>query len=104
MLGRGEYSEKRDFGRMGVECGMTFQVEGKDETHNGIARNLSASGLLITTDREVPVGTLLYVCIKPEKAIVPPLEASVEVLRVESPVAGSYELGVSIKEIKSSTS
>ena len=64
---------------MGVECSMTFQVEGEDETHIGIARNLSASGLLITTDREVSLGTMLYVCVKPEKSIVPPLEASVVV-------------------------
>lgn len=100
MLPRGDYQEKRDFSRMGVECRMTYTVVGEIASITAVAKDLSATGLLISTDREVPLGTLLEVCLTPEQSLVPPLEASVEVVRVEAPEVGRYELGVLIKEMK----
>ncbi len=102
VLTRGEFSEKRGFNRMDVECRMTFTVNGDATTHTAIARDLSATGLLIATNQDIPVGTRLNVCVTPEQALVPPLEALVEVMRVISPEPGRFELGVMIKEIKPS--
>lgn len=102
MLPRGEYQEKRDFSRMGVECRMTYTVDGEGSPVAAVAKNLSATGLLIATDREIALGTLLDVCLTPEQPLVPPLEASVEVVRVEAIDAGRYELGVTIKAMKPS--
>ena len=99
MLFRGDYPEKRDFIRMAVECPMTFCIEGETEVHKGTARDLSASGLSVLCQKEIAEGTVLEVNIQPEKAIVPPLQATCEVVRVSSIVAGEYELGLKITAI-----
>ncbi|MGM0593277.1 MAG: PilZ domain-containing protein [Pseudomonadota bacterium] len=99
MLFRGDYSEKRDFMRMEVECPMTFRVQGESQLHQGTAKDLSASGLLVLGQVEVPEGTMLEVDVRPEQAIVPPLQATCEVMRVSSTVPGRFELGVRIVQI-----
>lgn len=96
-----DYNEKRDFGRVGVKCDMTFQIGGDGEIYTGIAHNLSATGMLVTTDEEVPEGSVLDVCITAEEPMVPPLEASVEVIRTERLESGDFQLGLTIKELKS---
>jgi len=96
MLFRGDYSEKRDFSRMAVECPMTFCIQGETALHQGTAKDLSASGLSVVCRQEVSEGTILEVNIQPEKAIVAPLQATCEVVRVTSSVPGEYELGLKI--------
>jgi len=100
MLERGDYSEKRDFIRMGVECPATFEIEGESGSYSGNARDLSASGLKIVSEKAVAVGTTLNIQILPEQAIIAPLHAVVEVVWINGPVANQFELGVSIKEMK----
>lgn len=99
MLHRGDYSEKRDFMRMAVECPMTFRVQGESQEYQAIARDLSASGLLILCQHEVAEGCVLEINVQPEKPIVPPLQAICEVMRVSSSSPGRYELGVRINTI-----
>lgn len=99
MLYRGDYSEKRDFMRMEVECPMTFRVRGEAQQYQGTAKDLSASGLLIICQQEIPEGTVLEINVQPEKPIVPPLQAVCEVMRLSSSAPGRYELGVKINEI-----
>jgi hypothetical protein len=96
MLFRGDYSEKRDFMRMEVECPMSFRIQGEGQVYQGTARDLSASGLSILCQQEVAEGSVLEVNVQPEKSIVPPLQATVEVMRVSSPAPGQFELGVKI--------
>ncbi len=98
MLNRGDYDEKRDHRRMGVDCPMTFKVEGGSEVYQGIARDLSATGILIECDAEIPVGTRLEVNVTPPKSIVPPLNATVEVVRSEAKQPDTFELGTLIRE------
>lgn len=100
MLERGDFSEKRDFIRMGVECPATFEIEGETGVFNGVAGDLSASGLKILTEKEVAVGSILSIKILPEKAIIAPLHAIVEVVWSSGLVGDKYELGASIKEMK----
>ncbi len=99
MLFRGDYPEKRDFIRMVVECPMTFRIQGEAEVHQGTAKDLSASGLSVLCHKEVAEGAILEVNIQPEKAIVPPLKATCEVVRVNNRVPGEYELGLRITAI-----
>lgn len=99
MLERGDYSEKRDFMRMAVECPMTFRIQGESTLYQATARDLSASGLLILCQQEVAEGALLVVSVQPEQSLVPPLQAVCEVMRVSSPAPGQFELGVKINEM-----
>lgn len=98
VLSRNDYDEKRDYFRMCLDCPMTFRVQGESETHEGIAKDLSSSGLLIGCDVEVPTGSLLEVTVQPDKSVVAPLEAIVEVVRVNGSGTSGVELGTEIKE------
>lgn len=101
MLDRGDYSEKRNYQRMALECPMTFTITGdKSKTvHQGIAKNLSASGLSVICSEEVKEGSALEINVEPEQAIVPPLLASCEVTRLDTLESGKFELGLRIVSI-----
>lgn len=99
MLYRGDYDEKRDFARMGVECPASFSLEGELATHQAVATDLSATGLQLNCANEVPVGSMMTVEMTPEKAIVPPLKAKVEVVRCDKSAGGGYQLGLKIVEM-----
>lgn len=101
MLNRGDYSEKRDYQRMELECPMTFTIKSdkKKTEHQGVAKNLSASGLSVICAVEVKEGSKLDINVAPEQAIVPPLLATCLVTRVDTLEPGKFELGVQISKI-----
>jgi hypothetical protein len=76
---------------------MSFTRVDSGEAHEGIARDLSATGILIECACELPTGTLLEVHINPAQSILPPLDARVEVIRCDSPGPGVFVLGTEIK-------
>ena len=99
MLFRGDFTEKRDFYRMEVGCPMQFRLDGESALHTGTVRDLSASGLGFVCQQSLPEGSMVEVVVSPEKAIVPPLQAMGEVVRLSPQADGSYEIGVKITEI-----
>lgn len=98
---RRDYDEKRDFRRMALDTRIQCKDLATGETFYGHAQDLSSQGLSIDTDREFALGARLEVRIVPEKALVPPLYAAVEVVRVEPADGGGFNLGVRILEHKS---
>ena len=101
MLSR-DYEEKRDFIRMQLDCPAQCTDQRTGEQFTGHARDLSGKGLCLDLDRSLPPGTLLEVRIEPHKAVVPPLHATVEVVRVEPDVSGArFRTGTTILEFKS---
>lgn len=99
MLFRGDFSEKRNFFRMDVGCPMQFRRQDDPTMLTGTVRDLSASGLGFVCQQELSEGAMIEVIISPEKAIVPPLQAMAEVVRVSAQGGDSYEIGVRIVEI-----
>lgn len=98
MLPRDGFEEKRDFIRMGVSCPATFTRAGDQATYHGVADDLSATGLKITTTQDVAMGEILEVDIRPKAAIVAPLRATVEVVRI-TPDGASKILGVRVQQM-----
>ena len=94
-----EFSEKRDFRRMGIDCPAQFRIQGADEMTDGLVKNLSASGLLILAAQEIAPETRLLVNIAPTNPITPPLSAIARVLRSTASAAGGYEIACAIDEI-----
>lgn len=93
-----DYAEKRGFNRMALnDCPLTYRVQGNEEVHEGVAQNLSSSGIHMVCDRELEPGTLLEVKITPAMTVVAPLEALVEVVRVQAVNGGCFEVGAAIK-------
>lgn len=78
-----EYSEKRHYPRMQIDCPASFQVIG-GEGGGAIVKNLSGGGLLMWIDRLVEPETTVEIEIKPVNEITPPMVALVRVLRCTS--------------------
>ncbi len=78
-----EYSEKRDFLRMPLDCELDYQLEGDSERHRGQVRNLSAGGLLFVAPQELATDQRLLVTLTPVNTITPPMSANARVLRCD---------------------
>jgi hypothetical protein len=93
-------SERRRFIRMQAGCKMTYRFPQSAEVFEATCQNLSGGGLLFVTTSPLSEGAALEIKIAPPNPVVPPLEAFVEVLRVEER-DGKYEVAAAIKGIKS---
>jgi hypothetical protein len=96
-----EYSEKRDFPRMAVECPAQFRLEGSDQVDGAIVKDLSGGGVLLWVDQQVEPGSQLSIVIMPGKHITPPLHAKLEVIRCFplEEEEGSYAAACSIVQL-----
>jgi hypothetical protein len=96
-----EYSEKRDFPRMAVECPAQFRLEGSDKVDGAIVKDLSGGGVLLWVDQAVEAGSELSIMVMPGKNITPPLHAKLEVIRCFplEEEEGTYAAACSILEL-----
>lgn len=76
-----DYSEKRDYYRMNVQCELQFRPHSSSEYLYGNCLNLSTGGIAFSADEFIATGSEVEIWITPEEAVVPPLHATVEVLR-----------------------
>jgi PilZ domain len=94
-----EYSEKRDFLRMSIECPARYRSEGAGQAAAAVVKNISGSGLLLATDQPLEAGALLALEVLPGKTITPPLAAYVRVVRSDSDDQGGYSVACTIERI-----
>ncbi len=92
--------ERRQFIRMQTQCKMTFRFPRSSEMFSADCHNLSGAGVMFTTEHPIDPGMALEIRICPDNHVTLPLEALVEVLRVEDK-HGEYEIAAEIKGIKS---
>lgn len=83
-----DYSEKRDFQRMAIECVMTYRCETDERAGEGSVKNLSAKGFLLEVSDEFEAKAQLLVKLTPVNSITPPMEAQASVIR-SIPIEGS---------------
>jgi hypothetical protein len=95
-----EYSEKRDFLRMPIDCELSFSEADSGKRHHGKVINLSSKGILFTSSKSFEIGTRLDIVLTPSNSITPPMQARVTVSRV---VAGEvlYDIACEIEDVKS---
>jgi hypothetical protein len=94
-----DFIEKRDFYRMVVNGEIRYRVSGEKPLSTGRVMNLSNSGLLMTTGRELAAGTKLTLAIIPGQSITPPLLAEASVIRCDSDDEGNYSIACTIDRI-----
>lgn len=94
-------SDKRDFKRMTVDCAVKFKSLESEHLYDGVAKDLSASGIALYSQQSFSVGDKLEVFVRPDKQVVPPLDAVVEVMRVDALPDQRYLLGCVIREMRS---
>lgn len=78
---------------------ITIQPDGSDDIYQGMCVNLSASGLLFTSDQRFEPGSVIRVNMTPSKAVVPPLDAVVEIVRMQVDSDKGYAIAGQIKHI-----
>ncbi|MDX9768463.1 MAG: PilZ domain-containing protein [Ectothiorhodospiraceae bacterium] len=93
-----DYEEKRGFPRMQLDCPIEIVEPSGGQMHLGTARNLSADGALFHAPVAFAAGTVLTIQIVPEKTVVPPLRAEVEVVRVDQEPEG-YLTAVALRRM-----
>lgn len=95
------YDEKRDFIRMNAEHALQFNEVGSDKTQQGVCLNLSATGIMFTTGKDIPQGAKLEVNITPQYSVVSPFDAVVMVVRSQAnDVASQYTVAGKITSIQ----
>ena len=91
-----DYSEKRNFFRMNMDCDMEYSINGSGEKKCGVVSNLSGDGVSFITDQAVTPGTEVQVSITPENNVTPPLNVTIEVLRCDQSSDDKYEIAGNI--------
>jgi len=79
-----DYEEKRDFIRMNTRHVLQFREVGSDNLQQGVCCNLSATGIMFTTEQEIPHGTELAVTITPQYSVTSPFDAVIKVVRTQT--------------------
>ncbi len=91
------YSEKRNFIRMKINTPVLIKV-GSD-SFTARCKDLSGSGLLLQSERELVCGTLVEVNIEQEGENRLPFKATAEVVRCDPVNPNGFILGLSLTAI-----
>jgi len=95
-----DYDEKRDYFRMAADCPLSFTIHGDSAVYQGQCINLSAGGVRFHSETVIEPGSLVDIDITPEKSVVPPLKAVIEVMRRDDTSKPNvYEYGGTIKKL-----
>jgi hypothetical protein len=91
-----EYSEKRDFIRMPVQCPVYVRESASDIEETAELLDLSATGVRFVSQRALDTGARLELTVKPDHPITPPLEATISVIRCEE-IDNGFDIAASIE-------
>ena len=93
------FSEKRDFQRMAMNCTMLFRLAGNSESLQGELVNLSARGILFVVKDAIAPGTEVEIELVPVNNITPPMLASTIVARCEKKDDNEFNIAAEIVQI-----
>jgi len=93
------HNDKREYRRMELDFTLRFRPQTSTEFSIGHCKNLSTGGLAFSCDQYIGTGSLVEIDITPDKAIVPPLQATLQVLRAEV-LGEGYEIAGKFTEIR----
>lgn len=90
-------TDKRKLPRSNVDCEMTFSHPSSSIEGHAQVTNISVSGLSFTTKSKLTEGTALHIIID---TIIPPLNALIEINRIEDADNGKFNVAATIEGIK----
>jgi len=91
-----DYTEKRNFFRMNLDCKLEYSINGDATKKIGTVSDLSGDGISFSADQEVAPGTHVHVLITPDNTVTPPLDMTVEVIRCETENEEQYQVAAVI--------
>lgn len=93
-----DFEEKRGFHRMQLNCKVTLSNPASGESTTAEGRDLSAQGFSFYSEQQFAEGDVMEVTVSPENAVVRPLRAELQVVRVE-PDGDGYLVGAQIRRM-----
>lgn len=75
-------SERRMFTRIEINSTIEYSLNEQDNFLEGMLDNMSASGFLLWTELTIPVGSKVFISIKPDKEEEAPIEVTATVIRI----------------------
>ncbi|MCK5872787.1 MAG: PilZ domain-containing protein [Methylococcales bacterium] len=79
---------------------MKFKLIGTSQEHPGTCLNISGAGLSFSSQHAIQLGKCLEIRVEPDRRLMPPIRAFVEVTRCQAINSHQYQLATSIKGIK----
>lgn len=95
-----DFSEKRDFQRMVLDCSMEYQLENGNEAKQARVINLSAKGVLFETSEALNTGDRVHIKLTPVNNITPPMSADTLVTRCDEVAEENYQVAAEIVQIR----
>jgi len=90
-------TDKRKLPRSNVDCEMVFFHPGSSNEERAQVTNISVSGLSFTTKSKLTEGAALHITIN---TIIPPLNALIEINRIENGDEDEFHVAATIEGIK----
>ncbi len=94
-----DFSEKRDFQRMAMDCSLQFKVSESAQSQTGKVLNLSAKGVLFISSEAIAPGSHVEIRLTPVSDITPPMSANTVVARCEKQADDEYQVAAEIVQI-----
>ncbi len=76
--------ERRAALRVHVSCKLDYSEQGSNRVNSGTLSNLSTSGVAFQVKEPIAPGAVLDIRLDPGNTLTPPLDATIEVLRVDT--------------------
>jgi hypothetical protein len=95
-----DFEEKRNFIRMFVDAKVIITDPETGQTFTGESKNLSGNGVLFTCEQTFAVGKTLHLSISSEESQLRPLNAELEVIRVDPLADNRYEIAGTISSVE----
>lgn len=97
-----DYSEKRDYIRMPMQCPVTIRDPGAVIADTAHLLDISASGVRFISQRALDEGARLELMVRPECEITPPLEAEISVIRCRE-IDEGFDIAAAIEVVAPAT-
>ena len=75
--------EKRRFARTEINAAVQYRVADDEAVREGWLGNISAGGILLWTEDELPMGTTLYLCIRADEWGGTEMEVTATIVRLD---------------------
>ncbi len=95
-----DFSEKRDFQRMVLDCSMEYWLGDETDSSQGKVINLSAKGVLFEASKEVQPGDNIKITLTPVNDITPPMSADTLVTRCDKQSDDVFQIAAQIVQIR----
>ena len=80
--------ERRAFTRIEIDSTVEYFLDGKGSPLAGMLDNMSANGFLLWTEQTIPLGSKVFISIKPDKEEEAPIEITATVIRIDGEKRG----------------